>query len=199
MKKFTRRGVLGALLIAALAYVSPCLFSIGFMLLLAALVHGYGIRNYRLPGRVIYTHEFFGDNRFTGWKIHRGNETTYTTSTTRGIPQEMRDAARRAVNTDPYLPNGDVIVETRVEMENGAAIIMDGVVTHEQIQRMERYGFWDNSDGYTGNIIGVNIHSGDIEYATDEKGRIELPAPTGLEHQFMSQFNGPKIIWRKRK
>lgn len=192
------RGAIYSFLMVVIAYISPCLFTLGFLLVSAGMVYRAQLENERIPpGKVYFTHDFFGDNHFSGWHLQNISSYTHLNKDSKWVSDILYQTALRAVAVDPYLSNGDVIVETKVEMREGIPVIIDGIVTYEQIERMREKGYWDDPQPYKGHVSRIDKHGSKLE--TDKIGVVNLPAPSGIEHQFMSQFNGPKIHRRIRR
>lgn len=187
------KGVIAATL---LLYFTPVFFILLFIYLAVRWVQD---QNKMVPsgGSVSFNHEFFGDNRFSGWDLAHGNSHQPISSQMAYIPQGMRDAAREAVRIDPYnyYSNGSIVVETNVFMENGRPVIYDDIVTPDQVVRRAETGMWNEPQDYKRHISHIQGGRGMVE----GDGMVRLPAPAGLSAQFLSAFNGPKITRVKRK
>ena len=196
------RGIVYAALITGLAYVSPCLFSAGVLLLFTGLAYQVQVNNENLarrtPGRIEYSYDFFSDHSYDGFVLisEGGSSTEHIQSSDGRISEKMYLAVQKAKSISPYLENGDVIVCTEVSEIGGRIIITDSIVKAEQIRFYNEYGTWKNSKNYMPRASDITYH-GDgkwtADFVTDDQGRSNLPNPTGITKHFMDNFNGPDV------
>lgn len=198
---FTRISFLKAVGLTLILYISPVIFSITIFLGFVIWLWMVQVKNEneRVEGTFEYRYDFFhGDGAF--YFVSPGGSSSFPVrdGDTR-IPNVMRDAVRRALSVNPYQASGDVVVRTTVNMRNNKPVITDHYVSREQIKSYEQHGAWDVGKEYVAHVSNINVVTGDLEWATDDKGRVKLPAPAGLDNQFMSQFNGPDLHTRVRR
>lgn len=202
IKNWNLRGVLYAALITALAYVSPCLFSLGVLMLCAGLVYRSQVDNENLArrssGTVQYSYDFFSEHGYDGFVLVSpgGSSFEHIQSNDGRISDAMYKAAQRAKAISPYLPNGDIIVCTEVTEKGGRVVITDKIVTADQIRFYQEYGTWKNSSNYkpiAKDIVYTGNGKWDAQFETDDQGRVNLPNPEGLVKHFMDNFNGPEL------
>lgn len=150
-------------------------------------------------GRIWYSREHFNQDAFDGLRITEGASTMGISPNDIRVPKEMRDAIQAVNRTDPYgQDRRHVVVESTIELERGKPVIWDWVVTKTQIERMKHQGSWDPPQGYDTPAWRIDSHGTDLAPYTDDNGIAHFPAPSGLAHAFMSQFNGPKLRKVKR-
>lgn len=197
VKRPTRKGFVIATAIVIILFLSPAVFLVGLCLVL--LVWSMNLDRLAArpnPASVRFTYDFFDDNRFTGFAVETKSERWGIRSDSNSIPEGMRAAAEKAMAVNPFGVEA-VIVSTEVVMERGQPVIYDHIVSAEQINRYQEKGMWDEPQPYESHISRIKTDSGMAMVPGD--GMVRLPAPRGLEAQFMSQFNGPKTKRVKRK
>lgn len=203
-RRVSRWLLVQAGLITALAYFMPIVLCGGTMVILAIW---FGLREIefenaeRARGAILFSYDFFGDNRFTGWSLKRGASHLEIPGNSEYVPEYIRVAAEKAMCIDPFRPDGRVIVRTEVTMGQLGPVITDYVTTPDQFVRRKLTGMWEKPEDYQRhqNWIKTLSDPSDANGTIDERGLVSLPAPKGAAAEFMSQFNGPKLTPVVRK